>query len=88
MNTLDLHVENQINASRRDHEAKAMQHRLVREALTGRAPRVVNVTFHKPLLASIGKRLVVLGTTLQRRYASAHDYDYSRQTATLPRITA
>jgi hypothetical protein len=47
-------------------ERKAAKHRLVREALKGR--RLYRL--RSPLLASLGTRLVNLGTSMQRRFGS------------------
>jgi hypothetical protein len=47
-------------------ERRAAKHRLVREALAGRR------SFHlrSPLLASLGTRLIHLGTSMQQRFGS------------------
>lgn len=47
-------------------ERKAAKHRLVREALSGRR----SFRMQSPLLASLGARLIHLGTSMQQRFGS------------------
>ena len=65
MNHLDMMAQTQIEHHRHAMEARAERARAVREALAGRNGQVA---FYKPLLVSIGKGLVKMGTELQTRY--------------------
>jgi hypothetical protein len=60
--------EYRLNQQRREALIRAAQHqRLVRIALAGRG---TGLYFYGPLLATVGRRLIVLGTGLQVRYGS------------------
>jgi hypothetical protein len=67
MHHLDLMAQTQIEHHRHAIEARAQRAHAIREALTGQGGRIA---FYKPLLVSIGVRLVKMGTELQARYGN------------------
>ena len=50
------------------HQQAALQTRLIRQRLVREALANRQVRFYQPALVSLGKRMVIWGTQLQRRY--------------------
>ncbi len=69
MQSFDRLMQTQIEQHNAERQAKLEHRHLVREALSGHAP--YRVLTYKPLLVGVGKRMVIWGTQLQRRYAES-----------------
>ena len=68
MRSYDQLMETRIKHLNAERDAKLERSRLTRAAMVGRVGRDF---FYKPLLVSVGRRMVVWGTRLQRRYAAS-----------------
>jgi len=69
MQHFDRYSETIIRHRNAEIQAKLEHRRLVHEAQDGRRGHVtIRRPLYRPLLASVGRRMVVWGTRLQRRY--------------------
>ncbi len=69
MKSFDRLMQTRIEHHNAERQAILEHRQLVREALAGRASN--RVLTYKPVLVSVGKRMVIWGMELQRRYAEA-----------------
>ncbi len=69
MQSFDRLMQTQIEQHNAQRQAILEHRRLVREAFAGRVPS--RALTYKPVLVSVGKRMVIWGMQLQRRYAES-----------------
>ena len=69
MQSIDRLMQTQIEQHNAQRQAILEQRLLVREALAGRWPN--RMLTYKPALVGLGKRMVIIGLGLQRRFAES-----------------